>query len=121
MATSQRRGSFVLGFIAAVAVIVVAFGALTAFQVGTGAWRVWDEWQCVEGEAPARADGLYKYCRPLDPPRPAGEGCGPLGTRPRACTDRSQWGKVARTTAQGDVETDCATANAPLPQGWTRR
>ena len=121
MATSQRRGSFVLGFIAAVAVIVVAFGALTAFQVGTGAWRVWDEWQCVEGEAPAGADGLYNYCRPLDQPLPAGEAFDPLGNRPLECNDRSRWVKVERTTAQGDVETDCATANAPLPQGWTRR
>jgi len=121
MATHQRRNSFVLGFLTAVVVLAVTLGGVAAYQVATGSWRIWDEWQCSDGEAPAGVDGIYNSCRPLDQALPAGESWDPLGNRPLECDDRRRWVKVERTTAQDGVEVDCASANAPLPQGWTPR
>ncbi len=118
MTTSQRRGSFISGFISAVVVCALAVGGFITLQVVSGNWRIWDEFQCSEGEAPAGTDNFFNTCQSLYADLPAGMAWDPLGNRPLECKGRSDWFEVRPTSAQNGSETDCYTAYALLPEGW---
>ena len=120
--TSRRRPRWVL-------VALTAAGALLACGAVVGAGYaalkavnpVGDEWQCVDGEAPAVTREGGSACFPEGSTLPAGYRWDPFGNRPLAGNcDKDGWMAIERTSTragEGAVE-DCVREGTDLPSDW---
>ncbi len=98
--------------------VIATLGALAATVV-LGLLRlvnpVADEWQCVQGEAPAVTAEGGRACFREGSALPPGYAWEPLGNRPLPSScDRSGWTRVIGPAG----ESDCAPAGAALPPGY---
>ncbi|MBS45446.1 MAG: hypothetical protein CMH83_20200 [Nocardioides sp.] len=94
----------------------VAVGAVQATRYYGGGF--YDEWYCVQGEAPATSARGGSTCYPEGEALPKGWTFDPLGNRPFDCGWRHGWQPVERLDADAGEGSDCARTDEPLPPGY---
>ena len=114
---TRRRavGAFILGFVVALVVTGVVAGVV---YVRSGSFRLIDEFECSDGEAPVLAGSSGGGgCRPIDAKLRKGERWDPLGNRPFDCADRPGWSQIQ---VKGDIGPgpECLNDGLHVPAGY---
>ena len=105
--------------IGAVLTVLVVGGGVFALDIKNHQWKLWDEWECSQGEVPIlRTHGGGEVCLKEGARIPRGWRLDPLGNRPFDCTDRDGWVFIEPFPSRNDAALSCYPDGKALPEGW---